>query len=145
MLIDSKSKFLITNRIVEINIRVAMIKKEKMEGFPNNFFFLQKYKISLCAIPTRLGFILADVHDLYVKPLSTLKLWPCSVGLISRLKNTVGWFVVREKYCSSWKNKLKKTDYKPDEQAHMSCTNYIILKFLTENRLVEINTRVAMT
>jgi hypothetical protein len=24
---------------------------------------------------------------------------------------------VREKYCSGWKNKLKKTDYKPGEQA----------------------------
>jgi hypothetical protein len=24
---------------------------------------------------------------------------------------------VREKYCFGWKNKLKKTDYKPDEQA----------------------------
>jgi hypothetical protein len=23
---------------------------------------------------------------------------------------------VREKYCSGWKNKLNKTDYKPDEQ-----------------------------
>jgi hypothetical protein len=36
--------------------------------------------------------------------------------LISRLKNVVGWFVVREKYYFSWKNKLKSTDYKPDEQ-----------------------------
>jgi hypothetical protein len=24
---------------------------------------------------------------------------------------------MREKYCSGWKNKLKKTDYKPGEQA----------------------------
>jgi hypothetical protein len=47
-------------------------------------------------------------------------LWPRSAVLISRLKNTVGWFVVREKYCSGWKNKLKKTDYKP---AHQVC-NY---------------------
>jgi hypothetical protein len=39
-----------------------------------------------------------------------------SAGIISRLKNTVGWFFVREKYCSGWKNKLNKTDYKPDEQ-----------------------------
>jgi hypothetical protein len=31
-------------------------------------------------------------------------------------ENTVGWFAVREKYCSGWKNKLKKTDYKPNEQ-----------------------------
>jgi hypothetical protein len=30
-----------------------------------------------------------------------------------------GWFVVREKYCSGWKNKLKSTDYKSDEQ--VSC------------------------
>jgi hypothetical protein len=43
--------------------------------------------------------------------------WPCSAGLISRLKNTVDWFVVREKHCSDWKNKLKSTDYKPDEQS----------------------------
>jgi hypothetical protein len=42
---------------------------------------------------------------------------PRSVGLISRLKNTVGWFVVREKYCFDWKNKLKKTNYKAGEQA----------------------------
>jgi hypothetical protein len=32
-------------------------------------------------------------------------------------ENTVGWFFVREKYCSGWKNKPNKTDYKPDEQA----------------------------
>jgi hypothetical protein len=31
-----------------------------------------------------------------------------SAVLISRLKNTVGWFVVREKYYSNWKNKLKR-------------------------------------
>jgi hypothetical protein len=46
-----------------------------------------------------------------------LSLWLRSAVLISRLKNTVGWFVVREKYCSNWKNKLKKTDYKLDKQA----------------------------
>jgi hypothetical protein len=34
-----------------------------------------------------------------------------------RLKNTVGWFIMKEKYCFNWKNKLKKTDYKPDERA----------------------------
>ena len=69
MLIDSKLKFLITNRLVEITNRVAMIKKEKMEGFPNNLFFLQKHKMSLCApyLLARLGFILANMHDLYVK------------------------------------------------------------------------------
>jgi hypothetical protein len=39
-----------------------------------------------------------------------------SAEIISRLKNTVGWFFVREKYCSGWKNKLNKTNYKPDEQ-----------------------------
>jgi hypothetical protein len=39
-----------------------------------------------------------------------------SAGIISRLKNTVGWFFVRAKYCFGWKNKLNKTDYKPDEQ-----------------------------
>jgi hypothetical protein len=43
---------------------------------------------------------------------------PRSAGIISRLKNTVGWFFVREKYCSGWKNKLNKTDYKSDEQDH---------------------------
>jgi hypothetical protein len=44
--------------------------------------------------------------------------WSRSAGIISRLKNTAGRFFVREKYCSSWKNKLNKTDYKPDEQGH---------------------------
>jgi hypothetical protein len=42
--------------------------------------------------------------------------WGRSAGIISRLKNTVGWFFVREKYYSDWKNKLNKMDYKPDEQ-----------------------------
>jgi hypothetical protein len=42
--------------------------------------------------------------------------------LISRLKNTVGWFAVREKYCFEWKNKLK-TDYKPDKQDLCICIN----------------------
>jgi hypothetical protein len=45
-----------------------------------------------------------------------------SAGIISRLKNTVSWFFVREKYCSGWKNKLNKTDYKQDEQGHYSYT-----------------------
>jgi hypothetical protein len=35
-------------------------------------------------------------------------------------KNTVGWFVVTEKHCFGWKNKLKSTDYKLDEQGHVS-------------------------
>jgi hypothetical protein len=52
----------------------------------------------------------------------TQLLWPRSAGIISRLKNTVGWFFMREKYCSDWKNKLNKTDYKPDEQGHMLST-----------------------
>jgi hypothetical protein len=31
---------------------------------------------------------------------------------------------VREKHCSGWKNKLKKTDYKPDEQGqHLAATH----------------------
>jgi hypothetical protein len=47
-----------------------------------------------------------------------------SVVLISRLKNTVGWFVVREKHCSGWKNKLKKTDYKPGEQGRTGKSCY---------------------
>jgi hypothetical protein len=46
----------------------------------------------------------------------TACLWLRSAGIISRLKNTVGWYFVREKYCSGWKNKLNKADYKPDEQ-----------------------------
>jgi hypothetical protein len=41
---------------------------------------------------------------------------PRSAVLISRLKNIVGWFVVREKHYYGWKNKLKSTNYKPDEQ-----------------------------
>jgi hypothetical protein len=28
---------------------------------------------------------------------------------------------MREKYCSGWKNKLNKTDYKPDEQTLCVC------------------------
>ena len=32
-------------------------------------------------------------------------------------KHYSGWFVVREKYYSDWKNKLKSTDYKRSEQA----------------------------
>jgi hypothetical protein len=39
-----------------------------------------------------------------------------SAWIISRLKNTVDWFLWEKKYCSGWKNKLDKTDYKPDEQ-----------------------------
>jgi hypothetical protein len=50
---------------------------------------------------------------------------PRSAVLISRLKNIVGYFVGREKYCSGWKNKLKSTDYKPDEQG----LNIILDKF----------------
>jgi hypothetical protein len=42
--------------------------------------------------------------------------WCRSAGIISRLKNTIDWFFVREKYCSDWKNKPNKTDYKSDEQ-----------------------------
>jgi hypothetical protein len=30
-------------------------------------------------------------------------------------ESTVRWFVVREKHCSSWKNKLKNTNYKTNE------------------------------
>jgi hypothetical protein len=31
---------------------------------------------------------------------------------------------MREKHCSNWKNKLKSTDYKPDEQDHCFELNY---------------------
>jgi hypothetical protein len=58
-----------------------------------------------------------------------------SDGIISRLKNTVSWFFVREKYCSGWKNKPNKTDYKPDEQGlesylHWWC-NFNVVASLT--------------
>jgi hypothetical protein len=48
--------------------------------------------------------------------------------LISRLKNNVGWFVVREKY-------LKRTDYKPDEQCQSKHDTprpklHVVLSFL---------------
>jgi hypothetical protein len=56
--------------------------------------------------------------------------WPHSAVLISRLKNNVGWFVVREKYCSGWKNKLKKTDYKPDEHGHYFLNHITIFHFV---------------
>jgi hypothetical protein len=36
-------------------------------------------------------------------------------GCADKSKNTVDWFIVREKHCSDWKNKLKSMDYKPDE------------------------------
>jgi hypothetical protein len=52
--------------------------------------------------------------------MNTKKHWSRSAGIISRLKNTVVWFFVREKYCFGWKNKLNKTDYKPDEQGQCS-------------------------
>jgi hypothetical protein len=53
--------------------------------------------------------------------------WSRSAVLISRLKNTVGWFVVREKHCFGWKNKLKKMDYKPDERGH--CKGSLVLVY----------------
>jgi hypothetical protein len=31
-------------------------------------------------------------------------------------ESTVRWFIVTEKYCSGWKNKLKSMDYKTSEQ-----------------------------
>jgi hypothetical protein len=43
-----------------------------------------------------------------------------SAVLISRLKNTVIWFIVREKYCFDWKIKLKKINYKPNKQGRPS-------------------------
>jgi hypothetical protein len=39
------------------------------------------------------------------------------------------WFFVREKYCSGWKNKPNKTDYKPDEQVCDS-TSCVLCWFL---------------
>jgi hypothetical protein len=53
--------------------------------------------------------------------------------LISRLKNTVDWFVVREKYCSDWKNKLKSMDYKPDEQGYILLENIFLWKSSTSS------------
>jgi hypothetical protein len=49
--------------------------------------------------------------------------WSRSAGLISRLKT-----FLKEKYYSNWKNKLKSTDYKPDEQALVpdSVTRFIL-------------------
>ena len=48
---------------------------------------------------------------------------PCGIALRSRSlrwknkpKHCSGWFVAREKYYFSWKNKLKSTDYKTSEQ-----------------------------
>jgi hypothetical protein len=38
-------------------------------------------------------------------------------------ESIVRWFVVREKHCSGWKNKLKSTDYKTSEQ----CPNHYFL------------------
>jgi hypothetical protein len=59
-----------------------------------------------------------------------------SAGIISRLKNTVGWFFVREKYCSDWKNKLNKTDYKPDEQGQSLLYCLILFFFLRVENIV---------
>jgi hypothetical protein len=47
---------------------------------------------------------------------SHVRLWPCLVMLKNKLKYCSGWFSVREKHYSSWKNKLKSTDYKPAKQ-----------------------------
>jgi hypothetical protein len=61
--------------------------------------------------------------------------WPRSAGIISRLKNTVGWFFVREKYCSGWKNKLNKTNYKPDKQTHdIKCMDGRLQQFIKATR-----------
>jgi hypothetical protein len=51
--------------------------------------------------------------------LASMHLWSRSARIISLLKNTVSWFFMREKYCPGWKNKLNKTDYKPDEQGYV--------------------------
>jgi hypothetical protein len=51
--------------------------------------------------------------------------WSHLAGIISRLKNTVAWFFMREKYYSGWKNKLNKTDYKPDEQGLYSTISLV--------------------
>jgi hypothetical protein len=42
----------------------------------------------------------------------------CSLRWKVMAESTVCWFVVREKHCSSWKNKLKSTNYKTNEQDH---------------------------
>jgi hypothetical protein len=55
------------------------------------------------------------------------------------LKNTVGWFFIREKYCSGWKNKLNKTDYKPDECQTQSGLILLFFSFLREFILAFLN------
>jgi len=44
---------------------------------------------------------------------------PRSLRWKNKPKHCSYWFVMREKYCSGWKNKLKKTDYKRSEQDHI--------------------------
>ena len=40
---------------------------------------------------------------------------PHSLRWKNKAKHCSSWFVVREKHCSDWKNKLKSTDYKTNE------------------------------
>jgi hypothetical protein len=47
--------------------------------------------------------------------LNISKLGVCSLRWKAMTKSTVCWFVVREKYCSGWKNKLKSINYKTGE------------------------------
>jgi hypothetical protein len=42
-----------------------------------------------------------------------------------------GLIFLREKYYSDWKNKLNKTDYKPDEQAE-ACPSFLTFDLIDE-------------
>jgi len=58
-----------------------------------------------------LGFGRAVLPDSLVK-----WFWPRSLRWKNKAKHCSGWFVMREKHGSRWKNKLKKMDYKRSEQ-----------------------------
>jgi hypothetical protein len=50
---------------------------------------------------------------------------------------------VREKYCSGWKNKLKSTDYKPDEQGYTAVFKQIvILIFHVSNGMGDVSCKM---
>jgi hypothetical protein len=53
----------------------------------------------------------------YQSDLSSIVQWDHSLRWKFMSKSTVRWFIVREKHCSGWKNKLKSTDYKTSEQS----------------------------
>jgi hypothetical protein len=74
-----------------------------MHTFKDSMWWVEEEIFWVCmATKQGLGYIC-------VQPTTARSMFrPRSAVLISRL--------VREKYCSGWKNQLKKTDYKPDEQ-----------------------------